>query len=98
MGSISSFLVSHLCMKIHACHIYHALFRVRGGRGLFDIFSVASKNILLCWETVRKDFLKTKYSHKMYITMKYRKLLQERKQSCVFPAINHPSRPVSSMV
>ena len=61
-----------------AC-IYHAIIRVGGGVGDdLKYFPVAAKIILLCWENVWKDFEKTQYSLKMYITMKYQLILHDK--------------------
>ena len=68
MGSVSSFWC-HICAcKFMLAYIYHTIFRLGGGRGLFEIFSGSCKNSFVVLGKCRK-FYKKQYSLKMYVIM-----------------------------
>ena len=88
MGSVSSFW-SHICAcKFMLAYIYHVLFRVGGRVGDYLKYSPI---LLLCWENVWKDLKKKQCSLKMYITMKYQFILNDKKIERV--TRNEPSIP-----
>ena len=62
---------------MHA-YIYHAIFRVEGGQGLFEIFFSSCKNSFVVLGKWVERFKKKQESLKMYITMKFQFILPDK--------------------